>query len=48
MKKKKFLAVFSTMAIAASMLAAMPASAASYDATKQARHHHRGAEVSCT
>lgn len=36
MKKKKFLAVFSTMAIAASMLAAMPASAASYDATKQA------------
>lgn len=37
MKKKKFLAVFSTMAIAASMLAAMPASAASYDATKHAR-----------
>ena len=30
MKKKKFLAVFSTMAIAASMLAAMPASAANY------------------
>lgn len=36
MKKKKFLAVFSTMAIAASMLATMPASAASYDETKQA------------
>lgn len=32
MKKKKFLAVFSTMAIAASMLAAMPASAANYTA----------------